>query len=61
MTIKHQLPEDRGFLCFSIYPQCLERYLAEEHLCIYDKREERREGKKEEAREEGWMNEKLSK
>lgn len=60
MTIKHQLPEDRGFLCFSIYPQYLEWYLAEEHVHIYDKRKERREGK-EEVREEGWMNEKLSK
>lgn len=32
MTIKHQLPEDRYFLCFSIYPQCLEKYTAKQPL-----------------------------
>lgn len=51
MTIKHQLPEDRYFLCFSIYPQCLEKYTAKKPL-IHEKREGKREGGKEGGREE---------
>lgn len=48
MTIKHQLPEDRDFLCFSIYPQCLEKYPAKKPL-IYMRggRERGKEGRRE--------------